>query len=296
LKVIEFSDVVKTYSRGSQKIEALKGLSFQVQAGQMLAFLGPNGAGKSTSLEILLGLQQPSSGQVKVFDQTPGDFRVRRKMTVTPQDLQFPSFLKVREIIQWNLTLYNKPWPAKLIEKLDLGTALERTAGALSGGQRRRLGLCLAFAVDPEVVLLDEPTTGLDVQGKAALWDFLSDYVEKGGTLILTTHDLFELSKMPTHRMLMINKGRLVKDGLVRDLLQQCKFKRVSFLSSSPDLKSTWAEKIEYVQGLYTFWTQNSEELLRDLFRQTSDVRDLSVDVGRLEDVFQLLDGVVDHV
>ena len=291
MSLIEFSEVHKKYSQSGNTVHALKGLNFQIESGQMLALLGPNGAGKSTALEIISGLQKPSSGEVRIHNKSPGCQSVKRILSVTPQDLQFPAFLRVREIIQWVASLHQVPIPEDLIEEFQLSSCLDKMAGPLSGGQRRRLGLCLSFLSRPEIVLLDEPTTGLDVQGKARLWEFLETYVKKGGTLILTTHDLFELSKMSSHRMLMIDQGRVIRDGRVQDLLQMCTYKKISFRSQSEKFQSPWIERSERHGELHLLWSQQGEKLLRDILAQTEDIRDLSIQAGRIEDIFNILEG-----
>jgi ABC-2 type transport system ATP-binding protein len=291
VSLLEFKNVTKEFRTRSGVVIAVNDLSFQVEKGQMLAFLGPNGAGKSTCLEMLLGHVRSTRGSIRVFDLPPSAKQVKQRLAVTPQDLQFPVHWKVEETLRWTAGLYQKPLPSELIERFDLAKLLQRPTGGLSGGERRRLGLCLAFCGDPELVLLDEPSTGLDLLGKALMWEFLTERAEAGVTVLLTTHDLFELSKMPQQRMLMVHRGRLVKDGLVQDLLRQCSYKRVSFRSAHLNLESEFAEKKEFFTGNYVFWSRESEKLLRDLFQQSQDIQDLSVEVGRIEDVFQILQG-----
>ena len=200
MSLISFQDVTKKYGQ----FEALRSLSFQIQRGEMVALLGPNGAGKSTIIQLLLGLKTVTSGKIRIADQCVGNKDVLRKIGVTPQDLSFSPYLKTIEILQWVARVYGKKLDESFIVKFGLEDFISQLSGGLSGGQRRRLGLALAFVGDPEIVILDEPTTGLDVEGKMQMWEHLENYTRGGGTVILTTHDLYELSRLRC-RMLLID-------------------------------------------------------------------------------------------
>ena len=153
-------------------IPALAGLDVVVPRGAFVALLGPNGAGKTTALSLLLGLRRPDRGEVRLLGGSPLDTAIRRRIGATPQVSAYPPGLRVREIIAFVAAHYADPVPeAALCERFGLGALAARQAGGLSGGEQRRLGLALALAGNPDVVFLDEPSTGLDVDARHLIWD-----------------------------------------------------------------------------------------------------------------------------
>jgi len=289
LPAIEFQSVSKVFG----PTKAVQELSFQVNSGELVAILGPNGAGKSTTLEMLLGLQRPTSGQIRVFGEVPGSRKARSFVGVTPQDVEFPPHLQVGELLAWASAVHGRTDPSLLTESFGLRPLLGKINSSLSGGERRRLGLALAFLGNPRLVILDEPTNGLDVLGKSQLWEWMENYVDQGGTLVLTTHDLFELKRLAHRRMLMINKGRLVQDGRVQDLMQKCAFKRISFQTQESVF---WPANVRFEKhgDLHLGWTHEPEKILHQFWQQNLSLTDLQVEPGRLEDVFEFLQGRAD--
>ena len=160
---------------------ALTGLDLVLPRGAFLALLGPNGAGKTTALSLLLGLRIPDRGEALLLGGSPLDEDVRRRIGATPQISGFPPGLKVREIVAFVAAHYPDPMPeARLYERFGLGGLAARQVGGLSGGQQRRLGAALALLGNPEVVFLDEPSTGLDVEARHLLWDTMRSFHEAG--------------------------------------------------------------------------------------------------------------------
>src|SRR5262245_12656355 len=159
-------------SRRYGDVLALDRVSLDVHPGEIVGLLGPNGAGKSTLLNLLAGLRRPSSGKVELFGGDPRDPARRKKLGVTPQETGLPSTLKVAECVEFVARHFSDPVPTgELIDRFGLSEVARRQTGGLSGGQKRRLAVALAFVGRPRLVLLDEPTTGLDVTARRALWD-----------------------------------------------------------------------------------------------------------------------------
>ena len=195
------------------KLDALKGVSFDIQPGEFFGLLGPNGAGKSTLINIIAGLVSASSGSVSVMGHdTVSDFRqARRKLGVVPQELVFDPFFNVVDMLRIQAGYYGCgeevwPWIDEMLERLDLAnkrTAMMRT---LSGGMKRRVLIAQALVHKPPVVILDEPTAGVDVELRRTLWRFMRDLHSKGTTVVLTTHYLEEAQEMCS-RIAILDKG-----------------------------------------------------------------------------------------
>jgi ABC-2 type transport system ATP-binding protein len=190
-----------TKSFGS--VRALDGFDLAVERGERVAMLGPNGAGKSTAISILLGLRRPDRGTVLVLGGGPAELAVRRRLGCAPQQTAFPETLRVREIVEFVRAHYPRP-RRDLLAAFELEHLACRQVGGLSGGERRRLGCALAFAGNPELVVLDEPSAGLDVEARLALWDTLRAH---DGTLLITTHSFEEANALAT-RIVVVTRGR----------------------------------------------------------------------------------------
>jgi len=204
--IARLADVHKRYG----ETPALQGVSLEVPAGQLLALLGPNGAGKTTVLQLLCGLRRPDSGTVELAGGDPRNVDVRRQLGVTPQQSGFPEALKVREVVDLVRAHYPNPWPTQeLLVRFSLADLGDRQTGGLSGGQQRRLAVALAFAGRPRLVLLDEPTTGLDTEARRSLWRVLREELAGGTTILLTTHYLEEAEEL-CEEIALIRGGRLL--------------------------------------------------------------------------------------
>ena len=197
---------------------ALDDVDLAIDAGEVVALLGPNGAGKTTALSILLGLRRPDAGRAEVFGVDPRRPRSRVAVGVTAQEAAFPPTLRVREIVDLVRAHFPFPAPAdELLERFRLTAAARRQAGGLSGGERRRLAVALAFAGEPAALFLDEPTAGLDVESRRAVWAEVDRYSTDGGTVLLTTHHLDEAERL-ADRIVLLARGRVVAAGTAREL------------------------------------------------------------------------------
>jgi ABC-2 type transport system ATP-binding protein len=209
--VAELRGVSKSFGR----IRALDGLDLAVADGEIVGLLGPNGAGKSTAIGILLGLRRPDRGMARLFGRDPRDPTARRCVGCTPQETSFPVTLRVREVVDLVRAHFRAPHDrGTLLERFHLEDLEQRQIGGLSGGQRRRLACALAFAGDPALVLLDEPSSGLDVESRLALWETIR---ASHCSVLLTTHSFEEAEALAT-RVVVLHEGRAVASGALTAL------------------------------------------------------------------------------
>jgi len=198
---------------------ALDGVDLEIGVGEVVALLGPNGAGKTTALSLFLGLRRPDSGRAELFGSDPRRAAARQAIGATPQEGGFPLTLRVREIVDLVRAHFPRPAPRQeLLERFGLEAVAGRQTGGLSGGERRRLSVALAFAGSPQAVFLDEPTTGLDVESRRAAWREIGRYAADGGTVLLTTHYLEEAEALAS-RIVLLARGRIVAEGTSAELL-----------------------------------------------------------------------------
>ena len=280
-RAAELRGVTKAFSGKA----ALAGLDLVLPRGAFLALLGPNGAGKTTALSLLLGLRIPDRGEALLLGQSPLAEDTRRRVGVTPQVSAFPPGLKVREVVAFVAAHYPDPMPeAKLYERFGLGEVAARQVGGLSGGEQRRLAASLALVGNPEVVFLDEPSTGLDVVARHQLWDALRSFHQGGGTVLLTTHYLEEAETLAEH-IAVINRGRLVAEGTPRDVTSRIALRRVRFKAAAvPDIEPVAHGVFE--DGVVTLYTPSSDLLVRRLVETRVQFSELEVLPAGLEEAF----------
>jgi len=280
-RAAELHGVTKAFSGKA----ALAGLDLVLPRGAFVALLGPNGAGKTTALSLLLGLRIPDHGQALLLGQSPLAEDTRRRVGVTPQVSAFPAGLKVREVVAFVAAHYPDPMPeAKLYERFGLGEVAARQVGGLSGGEQRRLAASLALVGNPEVVFLDEPSTGLDVVARHQLWDALRSFHQGGGTVLLTTHYLEEAETLAEH-IAVINRGRLVAEGTPRDVTSRIALRRVRFKAAAvPDIEPVAHSVFE--DGVVTLYTPSSDLLVRRLVETRVQFSELEVLPAGLEEAF----------
>ncbi|MCP8308665.1 MAG: ATP-binding cassette domain-containing protein [archaeon] len=204
---------------------AVNGLSLEVKEGELFGLLGPNGAGKTTTINVLCGLLKPTSGSVSVggYDVTKESFKIKELIGVCPQDTAVYSYLTGRENVELFGNLHTMPKDKikknsdELLNKLGLLEDANRRAGRYSGGIRRRLNIAMALVQDPKIVFLDEPTVGMDVQSRHAVWDFLRELKKRRKTIILTTHYMEEAEEL-CDRVGIIDHGKLIALGSPKQL------------------------------------------------------------------------------
>jgi ABC-2 type transport system ATP-binding protein len=208
--VATLTAVTKRYNNG---ITALDNLSLTLRRGEIVALLGPNGAGKSTAVKLLMGLTSPTAGDVRIFGADPRHTAARLRTGVMLQIGRAPEMLRVREHITIFRGYYPNPMPyADLIKAAGLQGIEERFFGQLSGGQKQRVLFALALAGDPDLIFLDEPTVGLDIEARRLMWAEIRSLAARGKTVLLTTHYLEEADAL-AHRIIVINKGKVICEG-----------------------------------------------------------------------------------
>lgn len=218
---IDIRDVVKRYGR----FEALRGVSLSIGEGEFFGLLGPNGAGKTSLISIIAGLSRASEGACKVMGyDVVADFRqARRMLGVVPQELVFDPFFTVRETLRLTAGYYGvrgaDPWIAEVLERLGLADKADSNMRALSGGMKRRVLVAQALVHRPPVIVLDEPTAGVDVELRRTLWEFVGQLNRAGHTIVLTTHYLEEAQEL-CGRIAMLKAGRIVALAPTADLLR----------------------------------------------------------------------------
>jgi ABC-2 type transport system ATP-binding protein len=217
---IECTNLRKTYDG---KVEAVRGLSLQIEAGQCFGLLGPNGAGKTTTIEILEGLLAPTSGEVRIFGHTWNDNprQLREWIGISLQETRLSEKLNVRETIELFASFYSEPRAAdEVLEELELTEKADAWVGKLSGGQKQRLAVATALVGNPRILFLDEPTTGLDPQSRRQLWDIIRAFQKKGGTVLLTTHYMDEAERL-CDRLAIVDHGQIIAEGTPSDLIDR---------------------------------------------------------------------------
>ncbi|MCB0357844.1 MAG: ABC transporter ATP-binding protein, partial [Bdellovibrionales bacterium] len=227
LQVIE---LVKNY----KNVEAVKNVSFQIQPGEIFGLLGPNGAGKTSIISCAVTLEQPTSGNIKIFghDVQKEPKLAKYKMGIVPQELIHHGFFNTREILEIHSGYYglinNRKRIDYLLQKLGLWEHREKKVRQLSGGMKRRLLVAKALVHQPKLLLLDEPTAGVDIELRESLWKFVRELQKEGVSVLLTTHYLEEAEEL-CDRVGILNSGKLIRVGETHQLIKELTHRRVSF-------------------------------------------------------------------
>ena len=261
---------------------ALRNVSFSVQAGEVVALLGPNGAGKTSLFDLLLGLARPSQGTITLFGYPPQHSEARRALGSTLQHSSFPETLTSREIIRFVQAHYPKPLGAEqLLRDFGLEPLKEKSVGGLSGGQQRSLAVALAFAGCPKLVLLDEPTVGLDAAARRRLWGVIKRYAKAGGSVLLATH-YFEEAEQLADRVILLYEGKVVTDDSLENLKARTGGRLIRFNLDDPaqlglldDLKNATSMNID--SGEVKLYATDADLLVRELCRRDIRFSNLTV-------------------
>src|ERR1700680_3549126 len=217
---IRCRDLRKTYDG---KVEAVRGLNLEIQAGECFGLLGPNGAGKTTTIEILEGLLAPPSGEVTILGHAwqKNSREMREWLGISLQETRLSEKLTVRENIELFASFYREPRSSEeVLDDLQLGEKADAFVGKLSGGQRQRLAVATALVGNPRILFLDEPTTGLDPQSRRQLWDIIRSFQRGGGTVLLTTHYMDEAERL-CDRLAIVDHGQVIAEGTPADLIER---------------------------------------------------------------------------
>ncbi len=298
---IQISDLRKTYAptRRITGKEALKGIDLNIRTGKVFGLLGPNGAGKSTLINILAGLVVKTSGQVTIwgFDQDVNPRQSRASIGVVPQELNLDAFLTPREAVEVQAGLYGIPKSARrtdeILSRVGLSDKADAYARSLSGGMRRRLLLAKAMVHSPPILVLDEPTAGVDIELRRMLWDYIRELNTQGTTIILTTHYLEEAEEM-CDEIAIIDRGTIVAQDSTRNLIATMDSKTLVLVPETPT--SNLPALPEGVRGeirpdgsialTYSRARLSIQAILDALCGSGLTIADLSSEEPDLEDVF----------
>ena len=284
-------------------VKAVDGISFEVAHGEVFGLLGPNGAGKTTTVEMLEGLRSPDSGLLEVLGidvaRNPDDLKQRVGVTLQTAEL-YPK-LTVVEVLDLFRSFYRRSLPTEqLIEFLDLGERRNAQTRQLSGGQRQRLAVALALVNDPEVMFLDEPTTGLDPAARRSLWDLVQKLQAQGKTILLTTHYMEE-AEVLCDRLAILDHGRILALGTVKELVanrfkdRSVRFDRIEAVADERLSALPGVESIKHDDGETVLYTQNVPGTIGGLLILTEGLGvepgNLGIRRPTLEDLFLDLTG-----
>jgi ABC-2 type transport system ATP-binding protein len=308
---IECTSLRKTYDG---KVEAVRGLSLRIEAGECFGLLGPNGAGKTTTIEILEGLLQPTSGEVRIFGHTWDDNprQLREWLGISLQETRLSEKLSVRETIELFASFYAEPRAAAdVLEELQLTEKADSWVGKLSGGQKQRLAVATALVGNPRILFLDEPTTGLDPQSRRQLWEIVRSFQQKGGTVLLTTHYMDEAERL-CDRLAIVDHGQIIAEGTPPELIDRLGGHHVvefqvtdkaggnSNGASSRERLESWrslpsVDSVRHEDGTVCLHVREPHltipALLEAVNRQGQQLEHLSTRQASLEDVFVRLTG-----
>lgn len=291
--IIEMKHVSKMF----KDKKAVNDLSFRIEKGSVTAILGPNGAGKTTALSMILGLLEPTEGEIKVFGKAPKDQSVRDKTGAMLQEVSIMDRLKVREVLDLIRSYYPNPMDMESLITLTglQDSDLKRYAEKLSGGQKRSLGFALAMAGNPDLLFFDEPTVGLDITARRRFWDSVRKLAGQGKTIIFTTHYLQEADDT-ADRILLFHKGALVADGTPDEIKSRIVRRSVSFMPRQDGpgfrqrLKALPLLTDHYDKdGRIYVNTDDTDLALESIFAEKLEVRDIRIDQGRLDEAFEQL-------
>ncbi|MDQ0907871.1 ABC-2 type transport system ATP-binding protein [Streptomyces canus] len=223
--VVAFDQVSKAYG----EVRAVDGLTLTLRPGETVALLGPNGAGKSTSLDLLLGLKQPDSGSVRLFGTTPREAIVAGRVGAMLQSGGLMDEVTVAELVRLACDLHPKPYQANdVLARAGIARIADRKVNKLSGGQAQRVRFALATAGDSDLIVLDEPTTGMDVTTRQAFWATMREQADQGRTVLFATHYLEEADAI-ADRVLVLHRGRLLADGTAAEIKAKAGARRIAF-------------------------------------------------------------------
>ena len=294
--IAELAHVTKRFGSGAKAVTALDGLSLALRPGEIVALLGPNGAGKSTAVRTLLGLSTPTSGKATLFGRDPRQPAARACIGAMLQVASVPRTMTVREHIDAFRIYYPAPLPfAEIVRIAQLEGIEDRLFDKLSGGQKQRLLFGLALCGDPQIVFLDEPTVGMDIEARRGLWEQIRSLAARGKTVLLTTHYLEEADAL-AHRIVVIDKGRVVSEGTPAEVKNRIKSGNTT-RTIRCSTRLTKAQLLEFAgvldveQNLRDTMVSaaHPEDVLRQMLRDDSTLCDLEVKSPGLEEAFLAL-------
>ena len=288
----ELNGATKTFGTGAAAVHAVDGLDLTVRAGELLAVLGPNGAGKTTALSMMTGLAKPTDGSARLFGKDPRDLAARQRVGVMLQSSGVPDTLRVRELLTAFRGYYPAPLPfASVVDAAGLHGLEDRLFGTLSGGQQRRVLFGIALCGDPELVFVDEPTTGLDAEVRRALWATLRDLVDSGRGVVLTTHYLEEADTL-ADRIVVLNQGRAIVEGTPSQVKARVPGRRITAESAITAAEASRWGAVHHATregSRLELLVSEAEPVVRTLLERDRSLTGLTVTEPTLEDAFLTL-------
>jgi ABC-2 type transport system ATP-binding protein len=279
-------------SKNYGAVKALRQVDFAVHAGELVALLGPNGAGKTTAVKLLLGLASPSGGRVHVFGGNPVQPEVRMRVGAMLQVARVPETLRVREHIDLFSSYYLNPLAMpETLAAAGLESIKDRKFGELSGGQRQRVLFGLALCGNPDILFLDEPSVGMDVETRRALWEQIRGLVKRGKTVLLTTHYLQEADEL-ADRVVVINKGEIIAEGTPSEIKAKTAGKKIRCVTRLP------VDEVRALRGVLEVREDrqaieinatDAEAVARELLIRDSSLSGLEIASAGLEEAFLAL-------
>jgi ABC-2 type transport system ATP-binding protein len=283
---------LEAVSKNYGEVRALRGVNFSVRAGEVVALLGPNGAGKTTAVKLLLGLLQSSSGKARVFGGDPTNPQNRLRTGAMLQVGRVPETLRVREHIDLFSSYYTNPLPLEdVLAAAGLEKLRDRKFGDLSGGQRQRTLFALAICGNPDLLFLDEPTVGLDVEARRTLWEEIRRLVDCGKTVLLTTHYLEEADAL-ADRIAVINQGEIIAEGTPTEIKAQTSGKRIrciTSLSLASILQIAGVTDVRQDREAVEIQAREAEVVVRTLLARDTSLSALEITSAGLEEAFLAL-------
>lgn len=271
---------------------ALKDVMLSLRSGEVVALLGPNGAGKTTAIKLLLGLLAPDGGDVRIFGGNPRESATRTRIGAMLQVARVPETLKVKEYVDLFRSYYPAPLTVEHIVRVAGLAGIEnRLFSQLSGGQKQRLLFALAICGNPDLIFLDEPTLGMDIETRHALWQQVRDLAAQGKTVLLTTHYLEEADSLAT-RIVVINKGKVIAEGSPSQIKARVSGRTIKCVTSLQEdilLALPHVISVEVKLGVTTVRTAQAENVVRQMLHMDESLHSLEIASPALEDAFLAL-------
>jgi ABC-2 type transport system ATP-binding protein len=291
---IRLGDLTKSFG----DVHAVRGIDLRIEQGEIVAFLGPNGAGKTTTIDLLLGLSQPTAGSVEVLGHTPRQAIARGLVSAVMQTGGLLKDLTVRETVEYTASLFADTQPVDaVLARAGITGLADRRVGKCSGGEQQRLRFAMALLSDPALLLLDEPTTGMDVEGRRAFWAAIRRDAEQGRTVLFATHYLEEADQY-ADRIVLVSHGRIVADGTGSQIKALAAGRTVRATLDDPDHRALarldGVDSVEVRGDTVLLHARDTDAVARYLLTQTG-ARDLEITARGIEEAFLTLTGDADH-
>lgn len=290
-EAVSLTGLTKTFSTSRSQVEAVKGIDLQIPTGQIVAFLGPNGAGKTTTIDMILGLTQPTAGSAKILGLDPQQAVSSGRVSAVLQTGGLLRDMTVKETVTVIASMHGKAERiAEVMERTGLTRIAKRRVGKCSGGEQQRIKFALALLPDPDVLILDEPTAGMDVMARREFWSTMRAEATQGRTVIFATHYLEEAQNF-AERTILMSQGKIVADGATAELRQLISGRTLSASFPSEDLGEQAAAFDQSVQitdrngSRFAFQCQNSDRFAAALLNDYQ-AYDLEISSPSLEDAF----------